>query len=152
MASIKRGSQFTVHVTKVDYKGWQNSYRLSNDCVELIKTTDIRPHIICIGFSGDKNEFKEYPEQVGKTGGDEWRIYGGHRLWLAPENMPRSYSPDNSPVDFKKHPGLVRLIQPVEASTGIQLKIDIALDTESADVPVTRRLRNFNLWSMTLTP
>jgi hypothetical protein len=55
-------------------------------------------------------------------------------------------------VDFKKHPGLVRLIQPVEASTGIQLKIDIALDTESADVPVTRRLRNFNLWSMTLTP
>jgi hypothetical protein len=55
-------------------------------------------------------------------------------------------------VDSKKHPGFVRLIQPVEASTGIQLKNDIALDTDSADVPETRRLRNLNLWSMTLTP
>ena len=30
--------------------------------------------------------FKEYDEQMGKTGGDEWRIYGGHRLWIAPEH------------------------------------------------------------------
>jgi hypothetical protein len=58
--------------------------------IELIETTYIRPRIICFGFNGDENEFKEYPEQVGKTSGDEWRIYRGHRLWLAPENMPRS--------------------------------------------------------------
>jgi hypothetical protein len=150
--SIEKGGQFTIHVNKVDYWDWQNSYRLSNDCVELIETTDIRPHIIRFGFSGDENGFKEYPEQVGKIGGDEWRIYGGHRIWLALENTPRSYSPDNPPVDSKKHPGFVRLIQPVEASIGIQLKIDIALDPESTDVPVTYRLPNLNIFSMTLTP
>jgi len=54
-------------------------------------------------------------------------------------------------VDSKKYPSFVRLIQPMEASTGIQLKIGLALDTDSADVPETRRLWNLNLWSMTLT-
>ena len=31
--------------------------------------------------------------EKGKTGGSEWHIYGGHRLWHAPEVMPRTYYP-----------------------------------------------------------
>jgi hypothetical protein len=62
---------------KVEYKGWKNCYRVENGQIELIITADVGPRIICYRFIGKDNEFKEYPEMMGKTGGDEWRIYGG---------------------------------------------------------------------------
>lgn len=30
-----------------------------------------------------------------------WKLYGGHRLWVAPEERPRSYSIDDKPVTIK---------------------------------------------------
>ena len=49
----------------------------------MIATTDVGPRIIRFGFVGEENEFKEYEDTTGQVGGDEWRIYGGHRLWHA---------------------------------------------------------------------
>jgi hypothetical protein len=137
---------------KVTYKGWQNCYRLSNGLVDLIVTTDVGPRIMRFGFVGGENELKEYEEMMGKTGGDEWRIYGGHRLWHAPEAKPRTYFPDNSPVVLEEHPGCVRLIQPVETTTGIQKEIDLRLSPDGGEVEVIHRLRNTNLWTVELAP
>ncbi len=72
-----------VSVLKSAYKGWQNCYRMTNGQIELIATTDVGPRIIRFAFVGEDNIFGENPDQVGKTGGEEWRIYGGHRLWHA---------------------------------------------------------------------
>src|SRR5664280_209766 len=141
-----------VHITKVNYRGWKNSYRLSNDLIDLVVTTDVGPRIIRCGFVGEENEFKEYADQSGLTGGDGWRIYGGHRLWHAPEVVPRTTFPDNGPVAFEEDGDLARLTQPVEPTTGIQKEIDIFLDPDSASVRVTHRLRNLNLWNVELAP
>ena len=97
---------------KIVYTGWPNCYRLANGLVELVVTTDVGPRVIRFGFVGGANVFKEYDAMLGLTGGDEWRIYGGHRLWHAPEGKPRTYCPDNGPVQIEEHPGFVRLIQP----------------------------------------
>jgi hypothetical protein len=137
---------------KTNYKGWPNCYRLSNDLVDLIVTTDVGPRIIRFGFVGGDNEFKEYADMVGKTGGAEWRSYGGHRLWHAPEAQPRSYFPDNAPVKLEEFAGFVRLIQPTEATTGIHKEIDVRLSANKAHVEVTHRLRNTNLWAVELAP
>ncbi len=141
-----------VQVEKVNYHGWENSYRLANDLVDLVVTTDVGPRIIRFGFVDDANEFKEYADQSGRTGGDEWRSYGGHRLWHAPEDVVRTYAADNSAVAFEEVADLVRLIQPVEPTTGIQKEVDILLSPDSASVRVTHRLRNLNLWSVELAP
>jgi hypothetical protein len=141
-----------MHVSKINYKGWPNCYRLANGSLELVVTTDIGPRIIFFGFAGDRNEFKEYPDQIGKTAGDDWRIYGGHRLWHAPERVPRTYFPDNFPIRLEENPGFVRLIQPVESTTGIQKEIDIALDAEAPHARITHRLRNLNMWEVKLAP
>lgn len=141
-----------VNVEKMDYKGWRNCYRLSNDLVDLIVTTDVGPRVIRFGFVGAENEFKEYAEMVGETGGDEWRVYGGHRLWHAPEARPRTYCPDNSPVELQQMPGSVRLVQPTEKMTGIQKEFDICLSPGEAKVQVTHRLRNMNPWAVELAP
>lgn len=78
-------------VEKISYLGWPNCYRLSNDQVDLIITTDVGPRIIRFGFVGEANEFVEFPEQVGRMGEAEWLNFGGHRLWHAPENKARTY-------------------------------------------------------------
>lgn len=139
-------------LTKTPYKGWPNCYRLYNDQIELIVTTDVGPRVIRFGFIGGDNLFAEFENDLGQTGGDTWRLYGGHRLWHAPEQNPRSYFPDNGPVALEEHPGFVRLVQPVEATTGIQKEIDIALAPATAQVTLTHRLRNTNLWTVELAP
>lgn len=137
---------------KINYKGWPNSYRLSNGIVDLVVTTDVGPRIIRFGFVGGDNEFKEYKDLLGKTGGDEWRIYGGHRLWHAPEADPRTYFPDDLPVRLEPHTDFVRLIQPTETTTGIQKEMDVRLSPSEARVEVTHRLRNTNPWAVELAP
>ena len=151
MSALEKG-RVSCDVEQTNYKGWPNCYHLSNGLVDLILTTDVGPRIIRFGFVGEENEFREYGDMVGKTGGHEWRIYGGHRLWHAPEAKPRTYSPDNSPIQIEQHAGFERLIQPPEATTGIQKEIDVHLDPNEAGVTVTHRLRNTNLWAAELAP
>lgn len=134
----------------VHYKGWENCVRLSNDIVDLIITTEVGPRIIRYGFLGDENELNEFPDQMGSKGGDEWRIYGGHRLWHAPEHMPRTYYPDNDPISFEVADGILRLTQPVENTTGIEKQMDIYLHEDSSRVLVAHRLRNKGVSDMEL--
>lgn len=137
-------------VQKVSYGGWENCYRLFNDEVELVVTADVGPRIIRFGFIGDENEFAEFEEQLGLRGGDEWRIYGGHRLWHAPEARPRTYAPDNEPVEVSAKDNSLLVVQPVEGLTGIQKEMQISLSQSGTHVTVIHRLRNFNLWAIEL--
>ncbi|MCS7264138.1 MAG: hypothetical protein NZ805_04830 [Armatimonadetes bacterium] len=140
-------------VERVSYGGWENCYRVSNGLVEAIATSDVGPRIIRFGFIGGENEFYEFPEQLGKTGGDEWRIYGGHRLWHAPEVKPRTYYPDNEPVEVKiLNDFSIELIQPTEKWTGIQKRIVVNMHGSESQVTVTHILTNHNLWAIELAP
>ncbi len=136
----------------VTYKGWSRCTRMSNDLIELVVTAEVGPRIIRFGFAGQHNEFKEFSETLGLVGGDEWRIYGGHRLWHAPEASPRTYFPDNEPVQAEEHDDFVRIVQPTEPTTGIQKEIDLRLSPDAAHATVIGRLRNKNLWPVELAP
>jgi hypothetical protein len=112
----------------------------------------VGPRIIRFGFEGDENEFKNYDEMMGRTGDSEWMIYGGHRLWHAPEAPVRTYELDNSPIEFEQHDGFVRTIQPVEPNTRIAKEMDIQLHDGAAKVSVTHRLRNEGLFTIPVAP
>jgi hypothetical protein len=137
---------------KIQYRGWPNCRRVANESIELIVTTDVGPRIIRCGFVGGDNMFKEYDAMMGKRGGAKWRIYGGHRLWHAPEVEPRTYYPDNKPVAVEQHKGFVRFIPPVESTTGLQKEIDVALPARGARARITHRLRNTNVWDVEFSP
>lgn len=137
---------------KVNYGGWSNCIRLTNGQVELIVTTDVGPRIIRFGFAGGQNLFKEVNEQLGKTGGSEWRAYGGHRLWHAPEAVPRTYAPDNSPVKYRWDGKTLVLSQPIETATGIVKEMEVTLDANDNHVKVLHRLVNKNQWEVELAP
>ncbi len=137
---------------KVRYGGWANCIRLTNGQVELLVTTDVGPRVIRFGFSGGQNLFKEFADQIGKTGGTEWRSYGGHRLWHAPEAMPRTYFPDNVPVKYAWDGKTLKLTQPIETTTGIVKEMEITLSPNENHVTVLHRLINRNLWDVELSP
>lgn len=142
----------TIKVEKTAYAGWPNCYRLSNGVIDLIVTSDVGPRIIRFGFDGGENEFGEMKDQVGLTGGDEWRIYGGHRLWHSPEAKPRSYYPDNEPVQVEETEDGLSVLQPVEKTTGIQKSLQISMSPDSPRVEVIHRLENKGLWPVELAP
>ncbi len=141
-----------VTMEQVEYGGWPNCVRLSNGEIELVATTDVGPRVIRLGFVNGQNLFKEFEDQLGKTGSEDWCIYGGHRLWHAPEEKPRTYGADNGPVTHEWNGGTLRLTQPTEAATGIQKQIEITLDPEANHVKVEHRLTNRNLWDVELAP
>ncbi|HID10481.1 MAG TPA: hypothetical protein EYP17_04165 [Candidatus Latescibacteria bacterium] len=134
---------------RVSYRGWQNCFRLSDGRVELIITGDVGPRVIRFGPVGGDNLFAEREEEIGRTGGKEWRIYGGHRLWHSPEARLRTYVPDNGPVEVREKGALVAL-QPVEPGTGIQKELRISL--EDGGATVIHRLYNQGLWTVELAP
>ena len=134
------------------YNGCKKCLRISNELIDLVVTLDVGPRIIRLGFVGQNNEFKEYAEDLSQTGGNEWRLYGGHRLWHAPEAMPRSYFPDNTLVKYEDHQTFIRLIPDPETTTNIQKEIDVEVLGGKAQVRVTHRLRNIGLWPVELAP
>ena len=137
---------------KINYGGWENCYRIANDAVEVIFTSDIGPRIIRFGLLGGKNIFKEYSEQMGITQGDEWMIIGGHRLWHAPEAIPRSYYPDLEPILVQETSEGVLLTQKPEPTTGLQKQIEIKMVPGEPEVHLQHTLINHNLWAVETAP
>ena len=87
-------------IKKIEYLGYPDCLELGNGTVNLIVSTDFGPRILFYGFDGGENILGWHGEAAVNTELGTWKPYGGHRLWLAPENMPLSYSPDNDPVGF----------------------------------------------------
>src|SRR5271165_2242473 len=84
-----------VKVEKTEYRGWANCYRVSNGEIEVIVTGDVGPRIIRFGFVGGQNLFNEFPDQRGKSVEATFRLRGGDRVWMGPEDASASWAPDN---------------------------------------------------------
>jgi hypothetical protein len=130
------------------YHGWQECLRVSDGNWELIATTQVGPRILRLGFVDEPNLFWEHPDQQGKTGGETWCIYGGHRLWHAPEHPVRTYAPDNDPIEWDWNGERLLLRQPTESRTGIQKEIEIR--PNEREIQIVHRLINRNLWTVRL--
>lgn len=141
-----------VTVEKIAYRGWNHCYRVTDGTVEAVVTSDVGPRVIRCGFNGGPNCLGEMEEQMGLTGGDEWRMYGGHRLWHSPEALPRTYIPDNEPVEVIQIPDGVELRQKAEPGTGIAKSVRLTLDAGNHQFTVGHRLVNQGLWPVTLAP
>ena len=131
----------SVAMNVIDFRRWPNALRLSNGDAELIVTLDVGPRILSYSRTGGVNPFNIYADQAGGVGEPQWKIRGGHRLWLAPEGPAFSYYPDNRTVAWEKigETG-VRLTPPPEPTTGFQKEIDLILDAAGARATVVHRI------------
>jgi hypothetical protein len=115
---------------------------MSNGEVELLVTGDVGPRVMRYGFAGGQNFFKEFAEQLGKTGEAGWQPRGGHRVWIAPEDPVKSYAPDNGPVAIHVQQGEIVCTGAVEALTGVEKKIAVRMAAEGTAVEVRHEVRN----------
>jgi hypothetical protein len=140
-------------VQKVSYLNQPNCYSLSNGSVEAIVTTDIGPRILRYGFLDRENLLAEVPELSTQTAFGEFKPWGGHRLWAAPEANPRSYAPDNSPLEFSiEGEREIRLMPATESLTGIQKEMTVSLSDTGTRLTVHHRITNRNQWAIDLAP
>jgi len=141
-----------VKTEKISYKGWQNCYRVSNGEVELIVTSDVGPRVIRYGFIGGQNLFKEFSEQLGKSGEKEFQLRGGDRIWKAPEDPIATWAPDNVPVEITQTASGLIARAPVEPLTNLQKEIEISMAPSGTAVTVTHRIRNHSLFTLEFSP
>lgn len=92
----------------VDYKNYGKCAKFERAGIICLVTLDLGPHIIYYGTSELNFMNEDLERNVQKSGsffdetykkGEKWYLYGGHRVWKSPEDMP-TYTPDNYPVDF----------------------------------------------------
>lgn len=141
-------------IEKISWRGWNNVYRIWNGTVQVLVLADVGPRIIWYGFDEGENILHEVVPDAGLHGGNEFRLYGGHRLWVSPE-VERTYFPDNRPVAVEHHGKLARFTAPIEDSspgTNLQKELEIELEETGSSVHLQHRVINHDTRPTELAP
>lgn len=142
------------------YGSWGKCVRISNGEVELFVTVEIGPRIIRfarvdgpnIMYEDVERSFFKDEETMKLFGENErWYIYGGHRFWQAPEALPRTYLPENYPVEYEIWENGVTLKPRPMTAVGTQNEMDISMK-ENGEVTIEHRVTNIGPWEKELAP
>lgn len=130
----------------------QPTGRLENDHLILDFLLEAGPRIVRLipKATGD-NLLAETPEYKLESPHGPYRLWGGHRLWHAPETADRTYVPDDQGLRVVTHSTGVTLIHD-EPRTGIRKEVAIAMSSSAARVRLSHRLTNTGLWPVELAP
>lgn len=141
-------------IEKTQYSKYGNVVKLSNGTVDVMVTTDMGPRVIYYGLTGGENTLAEMSLDDGvETPLGKWRPMGGHRFWTAPEAIPRSYPPDNDPVEVELlEPCAVKVRPAVEKAAGVQKEMIVAVEESGAKVTLTHTVTNVGLWPIEMAP
>lgn len=156
----------SVEVKEITYKNYGKCVSINNGLIQTIITIDVGPRIISFGCVDGPNllyndldrkfiwKNNELEARFGE--GSQFILYGGHRLWTAPEKIPESYYPDNSPVVYTLLPEGVRFTPPLGKDSPLQLSFEIVMTGDTQDMMVVHCAQNishdaqkFSLWGIT---
>jgi len=137
-----------VKIEKINYAGWDNCIKISNNEVDLIVTTEVGPRIIHYGFKGEENHLKVFEEHKGKKGSSEWLSYGGHRLWHSPEEFPRTYDTDNFPCKYKILENGLLIKSEMDPKVQVEKEMEITLPEKGTRAKIKHTITNKNSWDI----
>ena len=147
---VSTAASQSVSVEKFEFSSRQG-YRVSDGETELFITSEVGPRILRYGFVGGQNLFKVMTAQEEKwlTEGQDWRLYGGHRVWVGPELPSYTYAADNEPLEIKVQPnGLIATAPP--DPVGIEKEMEVEMS--GGRVTITHRLTNRSSWPLDFAP
>lgn len=122
--------------------------RIANDVVEVAAATAHGPRVLVYAPRGRAEDnvfgFVDPAVQAKATSfGEPWHIYGGHRLWHAPEHPVLSYVPDNGPALVRQEGDrVIHLSRGREPETHLVKSLRLELDERSSRVRVEHRIEN----------
>ncbi len=116
---------------------------LSTGQIDLIIPVSVGPRILSLSYKGGANLFAELPKNYLEFPGEgNFYFYGGHRLWLAPEDPTITYIPDNLPIKIIESNGTVELVQAADQITGIQKSIRISFTDYEEVIVIDHLIHN----------
>jgi hypothetical protein len=139
------------------FAGWKKNLKLANDSVELIVTLEVGPRIISYRPLPGRNVFKWMEEEARTSGEKEWKIRGGHRFWVGPEDFGEkeslTYAPDNTEVEHTiENEYTVTVSHVTESPRTLRREMILSLDQTGPGVIVEHRLTNESGSSLLVAP
>ena len=147
-----------VDVREITHDQFGRCIELTNGLVELLVTIDYGPRIMHFATVGMENMFyvDEAKAPLGTAypayEGDICRCYGGHRLWISPEVLPRCYYPDNASVTWELCENGAVFTSPVEKVNFIQKTLTVTLMEDAPSATVLHSIENTGHWEVELAP
>jgi hypothetical protein len=144
-----------LQIERTTFMKWREAYRIRLGEAEMVVVTAIGPRILSLRIGDGPNLlYLDETHRVGRGGGaDAWLIYGGHRIWVAPESE-FSYAPDNAPCEVQVGDGQLTVLAPVSPVTGLQKRLTVS--SRDGRFVVTQGLRNLGetlctgaVWALT---
>ncbi len=131
---------------------------LSDERTETAVALDLGIRVLGLSVLGKPNLFYRQPAEDSEfSTADGWRLYGGHRLWTAPEG-DWSYYPDNAPVLWRLRENGVSLGQK-DPWMGLEKKLELTflpdgwIRADHGVVNVDRKPFRCGVWGIsTLAP
>lgn len=130
-----------------------NCLWLENGFWETAVSLRFGPRILWFSVTGCENVFYEQPEDADYLCTPEgWRVFGGTRLWLAPESVHSLYSPDSAPVEYECADGEACVTQNEDRGLHAKKRIVIRETDEKNTVEIEYRITNTGAGPLTGAP
>ena len=115
-----------LQIEQTEFLGWSEAYRLRLGEATMVVVTEVGPRILSLSVGDGPNLLFVDHETTGQGRGDaDFHVYGGHRVWVAPETAD-TYAPDNERCQVEiSGDGLV-VIVPVAPQTGLQKRLMVS--------------------------
>lgn len=137
-----------MQISECTFPGIPECLKLTDGRIELIVTLSFGPRIISCTIDGGKNLFKVF-DNIADADPARWNIYGGHRLWIAPEIPERTKVPDNRQVKWFKEGESVVFEAQEEPENRIVKQVAISI--VEGRVKLKHTIINKDLWAKELS-
>jgi len=127
---------------------------LANEFFQLECLAGAGPRIVRLipSWLGE-NLFAEVPEAITQTTYGDFHFLGGHRFWIAPESLERTYIPDDREgVTAKKIPHGIRLEGSTQRDVHIRKTITVELSPDRPFAMIKHKIENAGRASIRLAP
>jgi hypothetical protein len=126
---------------------------LQNDLLRLEYLSQAGPRIVRLSLVGSsENLLAETPEVSWETPYGIYHLYGGHRLWSAPEKAGITSQPDDADLQIELIPQGVRLIGARQPAGGLSKILEVRLEAGKPSVSLHHRLINHGDAPVELAP
>ena len=131
------------------YKKLGKALKLSTDKAEVIIPLEIGPRIMHLSLPGQPSVIEdECPLEEALPDGQIYKFYGGHRTWHSPEAFPRSYMPDNEPLErYELLENGIKLYQKQEPWTQMKKSMELYFEDDGG-IRIVNNITNNNAWAI----
>lgn len=126
---------------------------LKNRFIHLEVLEGAGPRISALVPAGsNQNLLAELPEAQWETPYGQYHLFGGHRLWSAPEVPAMTYFPEDIGCTLELLPGGMRLSRQDRGAVHYERSFEVQLESDSPRVHIKHTLRNLGSSPLTAAP